>query len=439
MPTFNLLNKQKSRPRRPYYQAKNNRAGDTAEASSPYRRHKPDYLIILISLALLVTGLIVVYSISPALAAGQDVSSSYYVAKQIIAIMLGLAAFLVFSSLPLKVLKGNTKVLIWLTLIMIILVQIIGEKVNGAYRWIQIGGISFQVAELIKFAIIVWLAGFLVSRLAEGSMQSTSKTFNPIIIALVLVGVVMVGLQRDVGSAGVCVAIIGIMSYSAGMPIKRIGIILGIVTLGLFISVISTPYRRERVATFINPTSDCQDAGYQSCQALIAVGSGGIFGLGIGNGAQAYGYLPEAENDSIFAIVAEKFGFVGSSAIIALYALLFSRMQRIIKRTNDSFSRLFVIGVLAWLSIQTIINVGAMIGLLPLKGITLPLISYGGTSLVFTLAALGVVFQISRYTSYSPLRNATINDREGGSSGENNSIGRRRQRRPHYAASSHRF
>ena len=435
MLTFNLFKKQ--RPRRSYYKSQDNRE-EGAESSSPFRRHKPDYLIILISLALLITGLIIVYSISPALAAGQDVSGSYYVTKQIVAILLGLLAFAVFSSLPLKLLQRNTRLLIWLTFIMIIFVQLFGEEVNGASRWVQIGGISFQVAELIKFTIIVWLGGFLVSKLAEGSI-SKDKTLGPILGLLALVGLIVVVLQSDLGSAGVCVAIIAMMSYSAGMPVKRIGIIAGIVALGLFISVIATPYRRERVSTFINPTSDCQAAGYQSCQALIAVGSGGIFGLGVGNGAQAYGYLPEAENDSIFAIVAEKFGFIGSSIIIGLYALLFSRIQKIIKRTSDSFSRLFIIGVLAWISVQTIINVGAMIGMLPLKGITLPLISYGGTSMVFTLAALGVVFQISRYTSYSPVRNGLIKNGEGGSKGEKNSSGRRRQRRPHYAASSHRF
>lgn len=436
MLTFNFFKKQN--PRRPYYSAQDNKI-EEIESVSPFRRHKPDYMIILISVALLITGLIVVYSISPALAAGQDVSGSYYVTKQIIAILLGLAAFVTFSTLPLKVLKRNTRLLIWLTIIMVVLVQLLGEEVNGAYRWIQIGGISFQVAELIKFTLIIWLAGFLISRLAEGSIESTNKTLKPIVIVLGLVGLIVVGLQSDLGSAGVCVAIIGIMSYVAGMPLKRIGLILGIVAIGLFIAVIATPYRRERISTFINPTSDCQSAGYQSCQALIAVGSGGIFGLGIGNGAQAYGYLPEAENDSIFAIVAEKFGFIGSSAVIALYALLFSRMKRIIKRTSDSFSRLFVIGVLAWISIQMMINIGAMVGLLPLKGITLPLISYGGTSLVFTLAALGVVFQISRYTSYSSVRNAVINDKKGGSSNEKNSSGRRRQRRPYYATSSDRF
>ncbi|MEX2014868.1 MAG: putative peptidoglycan glycosyltransferase FtsW [Candidatus Saccharimonadales bacterium] len=436
MLTFNFFKKQ--RPRRSYYSAKDNRT-EKSEPVSAFRRHKPDYSIILISIALLITGLIVVYSISPALAVGQDVGSNYYVNKQAIAIFLGLAAFVAFSIMPLRVLKNSTKSLIWFTLIMVVLVQLLGEEVNGAYRWIQVGGISFQVAELIKFTVILWLAGFMISRLAEGSIKSTNRTLIPILAVLALIGLIVVGLQSDFGSAVVCVAIIGTMAFAAGLPIKKIGLITGIVAVGLVVSVVITPYRRDRIATFINPTSDCQSAGYQSCQALIAVGSGGIFGLGIGDGVQAYGYLPEAENDSIFAIVAEKFGFIGSSAVIGLYAVLFSRMRKIIKRTSDSFSRLFVIGVLAWISTQTIINIGAMIGLLPLKGITLPLISYGGTSLVFVLAALGVVFQISRYTSYSSVRNAAINDGEGGATNEKNSFSRRRQRRPHYAASSNRF
>ena len=408
------------------------RAGD--EQSSPFRRHKPDYTIFVVAVILLIIGLIVVYSISPALAANQDVGDNYYVNKQLVAIVLGLAAFWIFSAMPVNFIKNSTKLLIWISLIGIVLVQAFGEEVNGAHRWIQIGGVSFQVAELIKFTVIVWLAGFLVSRLADDSIKSSSKTLKPIFILLAIVGFVVIGLQGDFGSAAVIAAIIGVMAYSAGMPLKRIGVIAGIVGIGLIIAIAATPYRRERIATFLNPSSDCQSAGYQSCQALIAVGSGGVFGLGIGNGAQAYGYLPEAENDSIFAIVGEKFGFLGASAVIGLYVLLFSRLRRIIQRTDDSFARLFVIGVLGWLSIQTIINIGAMIGLLPLKGITLPLISYGGTSLVFVLAALGVVFQISRFSSYSPLRNARINEKVGGHPGEN-TFGRRRQRRPYYAAS----
>jgi len=157
--------------------------------------------------------------------------------------------------------------------------------------------------------------------------------------------------------------------------------------------------------------------GYQACQALIAVGSGGISGLGLGRSVQAYGYLPEAQNDSIFAIYAEKFGFIGVMVLLGLFVALFARLRLIIERAPDTFSRLVAAGVLAWLSVQMIINVGAMIGLLPLKGITLPFVSYGGTSVLFVGAALGLIFQISHYTSFSA-RNVQRGD--GGQSRTNN-------------------
>jgi len=159
-------------------------------------------------------------------------------------------------------------------------------------------------------------------------------------------------------------------------------------------------YRRDRITTFMNPERDCQTSGYQTCQALIAVGSGGLFGKGLAHSGQAFGYLPEAANDSIFAIIAEKFGFVGASMLIVLLTMFFVRVKNIMERAPDDFSRLIVAGVLAWLSTQAVINIGAMLALLPLKGITLPFISYGGTSVIFVMAAVGLVFNISRYTSY---------------------------------------
>lgn len=431
---FNFLKNQTHRSKSNHL--KNREVRPSNDSASMFRRHKPDYVILLVAVGLLITGLIVVYSISPALAAGSGGSGISYVIKQLVSILLGLLAFAVFSSLPIEVLKRNNKILIWASLIMVIMVQVFGEKVNGAYRWIQVGGISFQVAELIKFTIITWLAWFLVQKMNQGVIKSNDKTLKPLVYLLALIGFVVVGLESDFGSAAVITASVGLMAFSAGLPIKRIAMIGGVIALGLFFAVASTPYRRERVHTFLNPSSDCQDAGYQSCQALIAVGSGGIFGLGLANGVQAYGYLPEAENDSIFAIISEKFGFIGASLVVVMYGLLFSRMHRIIKRCRDPYSRLFVTGVLAWMSIQTIINVGAMIGLLPLKGITLPLISYGGTSLVFVLAALGVVFQISRFTTYSSVSNVNLAEGEGGTN--ENTISRGRQRRPYYAASSHR-
>jgi cell division protein FtsW len=205
----------------------------------------------------------------------------------------------------------------------------------------------------------------------------------------------------------------GTMAFVAGLPLKRISIVALIITGGVILAVISSPYRLARVETYLHPQADCETSGYQACQALIAVGSGGMIGLGLGSSVQAYGYLPEADNDSIFAIYAEKFGFIGSIILLSVYVAFFSRIKRIAERSTDDFTRFLLVGVLCWLSVQTLVNVGAMIGIFPLKGITLPFISYGGTSIVFTTAAIGLVFQASQYTSYSTPQISDSGDVDG--------------------------
>jgi cell division protein FtsW len=224
----------------------------------------------------------------------------------------------------------------------------------------------------------------------------------------------------------------GGMLFFACVPIKKLLLAGAVILVCSTVLIASSSYRRDRVSTILIPTRDCQTTGYQSCQALIAVGSGGLFGLGLARSVQAYGYLPEAANDSIFAILAEKFGFLGVSLIVAAFTVLFGRLTKIIERAPDDFSMLLVTGVLAWFSTQAIINIGAMIGLLPLKGITLPFISYGGTSLLFVTGALGLAFQISRYCTLSK----RVNDEEATT--YDNSAYRRGQRRPHYATASRR-
>jgi cell division protein FtsW len=404
-------------------------------ASAVSRKHRPDYVLILLCLALLGMGLIVVYSISPGLAASNNVSENYYVTKQLIAIGLGLVTFIIFGMLPLKVLKASSWGLVAAAGVSVILVQLFGETINGASRWIQMGGLSFQVAELIKLALIIWLAIFLVERVRKGEIASDSKTLKPILIVVALIGLFVAKLESDLGSTGVMVAIIGLMAFTVGLPLKKIAMIVGVIAIGTVLAISTSSYRRDRVSTFLNPTSDCQAAGYQSCQALIAVGSGGMFGLGLGKSVQAFGYLPEAANDSIFAVLAEKFGFVGTSLVLGIYVALFARMRRIILRTSDLFSRLLVVGVLAWISTQAIINIGAMVGLLPLKGITLPFISYGGTSLIFAMAAIGIVFHISRYTSFAPIRNSTVSEEE---TGHDDYARRRGQRRTYHSTAGNR-
>ena len=372
------------------------------------RQHKPDYWLLLLSAGLLAMGLVVLYSISPGLSAQKNVGENYYVIKQLTAIGLGLAAFIFTANTPVNLWRKFERPIVIAAFVVAIAVRVVGEQINGAYRWIQLGGMSFQAAELIKFALLIWLAGFLADRIRNHEIQDTSKIQKPLFIVLGLIAVIVAFVQSDLGSSAVMVAMIASMVFIAGAPKKllfqtAIAIIIGIVLL-----TSTSSYRRSRLATFLNPTRDCQAEGYQACQALIAVGSGGIAGLGLGKGVQAYGYLPESQNDSIFAIYAEKFGFLGVTALLGLFLGFFSRLKKVIVHTPDAYSRLLVVGVLAWLSTQTIINIGAMTGMLPLKGITLPFISYGGTSLVFITAAIGIVFQISRYTSYSVVNSQKV-------------------------------
>jgi cell division protein FtsW len=394
-----------------------------ASGEAKRRKHHPDYWLLVISIVLMMIGLIVVYAISPGLSVQKHVTENYYVSKQLIAIALGVFAFIVVSNMSIQTWRHIERPLIITAGIASLAVRVVGERVNGAYRWIQVGGISFQAAELIKFALLIWIAGFLSDRIRTGEINDYQKSFKPLIIALVLVAIVVGKVQSDLGSTGVIVAIMGTMIYVAGLPLKKLAVIAGVVGVAVVVLVLGSGYRRERLNTYLNPSKDCLTTGYQACQALISVGSGGMFGLGLGRSVQAYGYLPEAANDSIFAIFAEKFGFVGTTVLIALFVAFFSRLKKIIEHSTDTYSRFLVTGILAWLSTQTIINIGAMIGLLPLKGITLPFISSGGTSIIFVSAAIGIAFQVSRYTTYGLITN---NDSEGNRNDD--SFSRRRLR-----------
>ncbi|HLC91996.1 MAG TPA: putative lipid II flippase FtsW [Candidatus Saccharimonadales bacterium] len=388
------------------------------------RRHKPDYWLVTLSAVLLVIGLIIIYAISPGLTVQQNLSSNYYISRQLLAISLGIVAFLVVSRAPLMWWRKAERPLLIASVGAVIVVRLFGEQINGAYRWIQLGGLSFQPAELVKFALIIGLAGFLTDRLKRGELGNSSKTLQPLLGVLGVITVVIAGLESDLGSTMVMVAITVAMMFVVGLPMKRLMTVALAVVIGLVLLVSTSSYRRQRLVTYLHPTSDCQTTGYQACQALITIGSGGMFGLGLGRSVQAYGYLPESANDSIFAIYAEKFGFIGVSVLLGLFMALFSRLKNILERAPNAYTRLIATGILAWLSTQAIINIGAMIGLLPLKGITLPFISYGGTSLVFVTAALGLAFNISRYTSYGPVIELT--DEEGTYYG--NSTDRRRLR-----------
>lgn len=363
------------------------------------RGHKPDHVLLIIAAALLAIGLVVVYSVSPGMSALAGVSEGYYISRQLVAITLGIIAFLVMSKFPYRNLNKILIPLIVLSVISTLAVRIVGEEINGAYRWIQIGGLSFQPAELVKFTILIWVADFFANKRAQGRLADTKSIFIALGIVAVLVVVLIGFMQSDLGSSAVIMAILGVVIFLSGMPLVNVLRIAIAVVILAVLMIAPSEYRRGRLSTFMNPAADCQNEGYQSCQALIAVGSGGLFGLGLAKSVQAYGYLPEATNDSIFAVLGEKFGFVGVASVLALFVALLMRLARISERAPDDFSKFLVIGILAWFSVQSIINIGAMLGVLPLKGITLPFVSYGGTSVLFVMGALGLAFQVSRYSS----------------------------------------
>lgn len=417
------------------YRRQPTRSFNRTDSQPQARRHKPDYWLLILTLCLLAIGMIVVYSIGPALAVEKGVDGNQYVIRQMIAIALGLVLFGVASHIPLRIwrqLSIPLLVVAGVATLMTLMLPVNAEY--PAHRWIRIGGFSFQSVELLKFAVLVWASGFLVYRAERDLLGDVRKTLQPLLLGLAGIGLVVAGLQSDLGSAAVIAVMLAAMMFVAGVPLKPLIIIGLVLLLGATFFIASTEYRRDRFATYLNPEADCSASGYQACQALIAVGSGGISGLGLGNSVQAYGYLPEAENDSIFAIYAEKFGFIGVAILLGLLLAFFSRMKRIAERASDEYSRLVVFGALVWLSTQALVNIGAMLGLLPLKGITLPLISYGGSSVLMVLALIGVVFHVSRYTSL----NGRISNATGGSSYDDSRHGRRVRGAYHASARSRR-
>lgn len=410
--------------------ARRTRVTSAVTAQGKIRRHRPDYLIIILALLLLAMGLVVVYSISPALSATKgEGSGANFVVRQSVAIVLSAVAFIVTATVPLRTWRKWQWALLGLALLGT-LIALLTPVVPAypAHRWIRLGPLSLQSVELLKFALLIAISGFLALQVKRGEIKDSKLTLYPLLAGLVVMAILVAGVQSDFGSMVVIFMMVLTMAYVAGLPMKRLMMIGGVALIGMILLISSTPYRRARLHAYMNPESSCQTTGYQACQALIAIGSGGIAGLGIGKGAQAYGYLPEAQNDSIFAVYAEKFGFIGSMLLLALFIMLFARLKTIAERAPTLFSRLVTIGVLVWLATQTMINVGAMIGLLPLKGITLPLVSYGGTSVLFVGAALGLIFQISHYTSFT----TPLNPRQRKGDRHADSDDRRRIRRAYH-------
>ena len=396
------------------------------------RRHRPDYILVLCIVTLLAVGLVVIYSVSPAISAQitGDVDPNHFMYRQLFFLLIGFAVFSAVNIFPLTFWTKIQKYIIWFAVasFFLLLIPALSLNYGGATRWVHIGPITYQPAELLKFGLIFNMALFLSTKIKNKTLQSKQTTYAFMAI-MGAISLEIVILQKDLGTMIPIVAMMLTMLYLSGISMKRFSMIVATIVIGGVLAISMAGHRRARVLTFLNPSADTSGSGYHINQALIAVGSGGFFGRGLGRSVQAYGYLPEAANDSVFAIMAEKFGFAGMMVVFMIYGTMLFRIITIINRAPNHYLKLVSGGVFAWMCVQAFVNIGAMLSIMPLTGVTLPLLSFGGTSLIFTLAALGVVFHISHYTK---LRHS-VPER---TSHENTSR-RGRVGRPRYATPSH--
>ena len=365
---------------------------------------KPDKGLIIIIFLLLIFGLAILFSASMDISQRQTGKPYYYFFHQLIyGGVLGIIAFLFLQKINYKVWKKFSLLIFFGALVLCVLVFIpkLGYAHGGAQRWLAIGPITFQPSEFLKLALVIYLAAFFSKTCLPASRKNpqggATNTLIPFLAITAVIGGLM-ALQNDAGTLGLIVIVGIIMYFLSGTKIKNLAIVIVCYATAFFALIKFFPHRIQRFATFLNPSLDPQGISYQINQALIAIGSGGLFGRGLGHSIQKYNYLPEPMGDSIFAITAEEIGFVGSVIFIILFIFLIFKGLKIAKQAPDSFGKLLACGIISWFGFQTLINIAAISGLIPLTGIPLPFVSYGSSALIITLAGAGILTNISRYS-----------------------------------------
>ncbi len=372
-------------------------------------KHEMDYLLFFALFVLVVLGLIALSSASFVLGyQNKDGDSFFYLKHQVIfGLIPGIMSFFVIHKIPYKFWK---KIAFWfflfsVGLLFMVFVPGIGRELGGARSWIFVNGISFQPSELVKFSFIVYLAFWLENR-GQG-VKNFKNGFIPFVILLGIVSLLIIK-QPDIGTLSIIVVSAIAVYFVAGAPIRYL-ISLGVAGMSAFYALILLePYRLRRITAFLNPEEDSLGIGYHARQAILAIGSGGVLGLGLGQSRQKFAYLPEVAADSIFAVMAEEMGFIVTSLFLALFFYIVYRILKNAYYAPDHFSRLVLVGIATWFGWQGFVNIGAMLGLLPLTGVPLPFVSYGGTALFVNLSAMGLVINITKYTQSTPLKGNLI-------------------------------
>jgi cell division protein FtsW len=354
-----------------------------------------DLILFLLVITLSVCGLVMIYSASYVTAGKTTGDGAFFFKKQLVTFVLSLIIMAVVAIFDYRNYKKYCPQIYFGTLILLLAVFIpgIGKKVNGAYRWINFIGFRFQPSELAKLGAIIFTADFLSrKRFRKGHF------FQIIVPLFIMIGFFsgIIVVQRDLSTAIEIIVVSFIMCFLAGLSMKSIFLTAGTGFFGFFVLIITEDYRFRRMLAFMDPWKDMQDSGYQIIQSLKAVGNGGFFGKGLGMAVSKHNYLPEEYTDFIFAVISEELGFLGGIFIVSLFAFIFYRGIKIALKCRDDFGRFLAGGIISIITVQAILNIGVVLSVLPTTGVTLPFISYGGSSLLVSFIMTGILLNISK-------------------------------------------
>jgi cell division protein FtsW len=359
--------------------------------------HEPDKKLIYALLILIVFGLVMLASTSAYLAYAKFENSYAYIQGQVIATIIGLVFFYIISKIDYQQWRRNAIYFLLASVFLLVLVFIPGLSAGhgSAKSWIIIFGQSVQPAEFVKICFLIYLAAWLQVR--NKTIKTISQGLLPFLVIFSLITVLMF-LQPDLGTWSIIALSSMVVYFVGGANMKHLLFIFLAASLLLYFIIVHTDYEKDRFACLQDPSFDTQEKCYQINQSLIAVGSGGLWGKGLGESSQKYSYLPEVSGDAIFPIISEELGFIFSSILILLYVYIFYRGWLIALKAQDMFGRLLAVGIVSWIFFQAFLNIGGMLNLIPMTGVPLPFISHGGSAMLAGLIAMGILVNISRYT-----------------------------------------
>ncbi|NOX69314.1 MAG: putative lipid II flippase FtsW [Gammaproteobacteria bacterium] len=355
-----------------------------------------DPILFAITVALLLGGFVILASASISISDSTSGNPFHYVERQLVAAIIGIGGAFVCALIPMQVWRsvGPLLLLLGFALLVVVLIPGVGYTVNGSTRWLRIGAMNLQVSEPARLCILLYIAGYLVRR-NKSLRESFVGFLRPMVLLVIASGLLLA--EPDFGAAIVLLATALAMLFVAGARLRDFFIFFSAAVVAMAVLAVSSPYRLKRLTGFLDPWSDPYNSGFQLTQSLIAIGRGEWFGVGLGDSVQKLFYLPEAHTDFVFAVFAEEFGLLGSVTLIALFLALLWRIFRLAIRAANSerlFEAYIAVGIGTWLGLQAFINLGVNMGLLPTKGLTLPLISYGRSSLIITLISIGILLRI---------------------------------------------